>query len=317
MLALQHANETLEAHARVDDVHLEFLQRAVGLTVVLHEHEVPNLDHLRIVLIDEFATRLAVLLFLFRTAVDVDFRAGTARTRVTHFPEIVVLVAVDDMIGGHMLQPIAGCLVVALKSLCWIALEYRHVEVFGIQFQNVNEILPSQIDGAFLEVVAKRPVAQHFEHGVVVGVVADLLKVVVLTTDAQALLCVGTTARFWLACAEYNVLPLVHACIGEHQCGIVLDYHRSRGHDGVAMLLKKLLVRLANLFCCHHFYLRFTYLRFTILHPEMSWMKPDDTNGYYFRFTYLRFTIDGSYPQFDCKVTIFYEKSGGFLIFYY
>ena len=57
VLALQHAHEALEAHAGIDDVHGQRLQFAVGLTVELHEHDVPDLNHLRIVLVDEFASR--------------------------------------------------------------------------------------------------------------------------------------------------------------------------------------------------------------------------------------------------------------------
>ena len=52
MFPLQGAYQTFEAHACIDDVHRELLQRAVCLAVELHEDEVPDFDDLRIVLID-------------------------------------------------------------------------------------------------------------------------------------------------------------------------------------------------------------------------------------------------------------------------
>ena len=73
VLALQHAHQALEAHAGVDDVHGELLQRAVGLAVELHEHEVPYLDDLRVVLVDEVTAADATgLALLGRTAIDVN-----------------------------------------------------------------------------------------------------------------------------------------------------------------------------------------------------------------------------------------------------
>ena len=69
--------------------------------------------------------------------------------------------------------------------------------------------------------------------------------------DAQAFLRVGAAARFGVAGAQDDVLPLVHAGVGKHQRGVVLDDHRCRGHDGVAFRLEKLLVRVADFVGCH------------------------------------------------------------------
>ena len=92
-----------------------------------------------------------------------------------------MLVAVDDMILGHMLCPVFRSLVVARDILLGRTLEHRHVEVGRIQLQDVDQVFPCHIDSTLLEIVAKRPVAQHLEHRVVVGVVAHLFQVVVLT----------------------------------------------------------------------------------------------------------------------------------------
>ena len=150
-----------------------------------------------------------------------------------------------------MLQPVAGCLVVALQILLLAALEYGYIEVLGVEPQHIHQVFPCHVDGALLEVVAEAPVAEHFEHGVVVGVVPHFLQVVVLAAHAQALLRVGTPAGLRVPEAQDNILPLVHARIGKHQCGVVLDYHRCRGHYLVSFRLEVFLERVADFICCH------------------------------------------------------------------
>ena len=92
--------------------------------------------------------------------------------------------------------------------------------------QNIYQVFPSHIDGTFLEIVAETPVAQHLKHGVVISIVSHFLQVVVLTANAKAFLCIGSSAWLWLTSAENDVFPLVHSCVGEHQRRVVFDNHR-------------------------------------------------------------------------------------------
>ena len=99
VLALQHTHEALEAHTGIDHVHRELLERTICLTVELHEHEVPDLDYLWIILIHQVAaTDTRGFALLGGTAVHVDLRTRAAGTCIAHLPEVVVLIAVDDMI---------------------------------------------------------------------------------------------------------------------------------------------------------------------------------------------------------------------------
>ena len=52
-LALQRHAQALQAHTGIDDLVGERLKRTVHLAVILHEHEVPNLNYQRMVLVDE------------------------------------------------------------------------------------------------------------------------------------------------------------------------------------------------------------------------------------------------------------------------
>ena len=154
-----------------------------------------------------------------------DLTAGTARAGITHLPEIVVLVTVKDMILGQELLPDGGSLVVALQTLLGATFKYGCVEVLGVQFEDIDQILPCPAYCLFLEIVTERPVAQHLEHGVVVGVMSYLLQVVVLTAYAQAFLRVCHTAALGGAVAQNDILELVHSGVGEHKGGVILDHH--------------------------------------------------------------------------------------------
>ena len=251
VLALEHTHQAFEAHTGVDDLVGKPFERTVGFAVVLHEDEVPNLDDLWIVLIDERCSGHLGLFFL-RAAIDVDFRARAAGTGVAHFPKVVVLVAVDDVVFGEVAFPDGSRFVIALQSGGFVAFEDGDVKVLRVDFQYIHQELIGKGDGIFFEIVAKGPVAEHFKHGVVVGVVSHLFEVVVLTAHAQAFLRVGHATAFGFGMSEDDVLELVHPGVGKHQCRVVLDYHRSRGDDEVSVLLKEALIGFAYFVCCHH-----------------------------------------------------------------
>ena len=229
-LALKGTDETLKAHARINNLGGKGSEGAVGTTVVLHEDDVPNLYDLRMILVDERGAGDSSLLG-GGAAVHVDFGAGAARTGVAHLPEVVVLVSVEDMVFRQVAFPETGCLVVALDAFGGAAFENGGVEVGRVKVKHINEIFPCPVDGLFFEVVAERPVAEHFEHGVVIGVVADLFQVVMLATGTEAFLRVGYAAILWYGIAEDDVFELVHARIGEHERGVVLDNHGCRRHN--------------------------------------------------------------------------------------
>ncbi len=111
-LALQCHTKTLESHTGIDHAGRQRFERAVSLAVILHEYQVPYFDHLRMVLVYHVLPGNGGT-FIFRTQVDMDFGARAARSRITHFPEIIVLVPIDDMCLRQELFPITGSLVVA------------------------------------------------------------------------------------------------------------------------------------------------------------------------------------------------------------
>ena len=251
MLTLQGAHQTLETHSCINDIHSQGNKRSVGLALELHEDDVPDLNDLRVVLIDEVTT--GDLSFLFgRPAVEVNLGAGTARTRLAHFPEVIVLVAINDMVGSNVLGPIACGLIITGNAFFLRTFEHRYIQVGGVEPDDINEVFPRHINGTLLEVVAKGPVTEHLEHRVVVGIVAYLFQVVVLTADTQTLLRVCTATWLWVFLSENDILPLVHTSVGEHQCGVVFHNHRGGGYDGMSLFGEVLLKGLADFLCSAH-----------------------------------------------------------------
>src|SRR5205807_9869469 len=99
----------------------------------------------------------------------------------------------------------------------------------------------------------KRPIAQHLVEGVMVGIAAHLLEVVVLAADTDALLAVDSTTIGSGAGAKEHVLELVHACVREQQRRVVQWHDARRWHERVPVLLgEEVNELLANLVGTEH-----------------------------------------------------------------
>ena len=275
LLALYHHAEALEAHAGVDMLGLQGLQCAVGEAVELHEDEVPYLDDEGVVLVDEFFTGHFGFL-LGAAEVDMYLAAGAAGTLLAHLPEVVLLRAAEDALLGDMLLPVAVGLGVHLEVVALVASEDGDVEVLLVDVHHLGEELPGVGDGLLLEVVTKAPIAQHLEHRVVVGVVSHLFEVVVLAADAQALLCVAGAGVGRGGVAEEDVLELVHARVGEHEGGVVLHYHGSRGDHGVLLALEEIEEGFADFVASHFQFSIFNFSKLVPLHKEDGVLRDDE-----------------------------------------
>src|SRR5262249_31968391 len=105
----------------------------------------------------------------------------------------------------------------------------RQAELFGDE-------VPGKLDGAVLEVIAEREVAEHLEEGVMARGVTHIVEIVVLAAGAHAFLRAHRARIGKLLEAGKDVLELHHAGIGEHQRGIVARHERRRRHHLVAVL---------------------------------------------------------------------------------
>ena len=256
--ALDDRGDALEAHAGIDMARGERAERAVGIRVELDEDEVPNLDAVGGAFVDERAERVAG-----GGEVDMEFGARAAGAGFAHHPEVVLLVAVDDVDGGiesggaEFFGPEIPGLLVARVGVAGFGVVDGREEAGGGKFPAVDDEFPRPVDCLFFKIVTERPVPEHFEEGVVVGVEADIIEVVVLAAGADAFLGVrralvgaGNAASplrdIGGFLTEENGDELVHAGVREQEVRRVR--HETRGgHDGVLLFVEKIEERLADL----------------------------------------------------------------------
>ena len=228
----------------------------------MDEDKIPNLDAVGGAFVDERAARVAE-----RREIDMQLRAGAAGAGFAHHPEGVFLVAVYDVDGwiepgrAEFLGPHFPCLLVARGGVARLGIVDRGVEAGGREFPTADDEFPRPVDRFLLKIIPERPVAQHLEHGVVVGVEANIIEVVVLSTGPNAFLRVGCAEvgagqrarplgdiRRLLAEEKWD--ELVHARIREKQIRRV--GHEARGrNDRVLLFVEKIEERLADLSGCH------------------------------------------------------------------
>ena len=225
--ALQQAGDALYAHAGIDVLarqraeDLKLLLGSALAALVLHEHEVPDLDIA--VLIGFRATLDAV----FGAAVVVDLRAWPARPRDAHRPVVVGHAAALNALSrqpGHLL-PQCDSFIVVVK--------HGGPKTFGIKTvaarrHRVGQQRPGQFDGPALEVIAEGEVARHLKEGVVPGGDSNFVDI----RGADALLDAHRSVERRCALAQEEGHELHHAGVDEQQVGIVED-HRGTGHLGV------------------------------------------------------------------------------------
>jgi len=243
MHALDHGGDALQAHAGVDARPGKIHPIARSDLVVLHEDQIPDFQEAVAVAgadaaIGAAGDGLAPVVH--------DFRAGAAGAGIAHGPEIVLLAQAVDAVRrepGHLLPQSEGLVVVLVD---------RGVEARLVEPDHLGQKRPGEPDGVFLEVVAKREVAEHFEKGVMPGGTADIFQVVVLAADTQALLRRGGPLVPGFILAQKHLLELDHAGVGKQQRRVLARNER-RGRDHGMPIFRVEVQKLgANLICRHH-----------------------------------------------------------------
>ena len=279
--ALNDAGDALETHAGVHVLRRQRDERAVRVRVKLDEDVVPDFDATGVAFVDELTAGVAV-----GREVHVDFGAGTARAGFAHHPEIVLLVAGDDVDariatdGGEFLRPIhRGFLIGDLErrgvrirrdvgrgrhrqrenlfefngpllfptGFAKIRTEDGGVEALRRKLPDFDDEFPRPINGFALEIIAEGPVAEHLEERVVIGIETDVVEVIVFAAGADALLGVRRATR------RVGALGLAeedgHELV---HAGIReqqvgrVRHQRGRGNDGVLLRLEEVEERLAD-----------------------------------------------------------------------
>ena len=214
--ALQDRRAALDAHASVDVLLGQRGQRVVGVQLELHEHEVPELEEAVALAAGSAVVAAAAL---GRAAVEVELAAGAAGTDRTGLPEVVGTRQPDDPLraDSDLLPALDGDLIRAEAEL-GVAGEDGCPEQLLVELEVLGDELPGVPDGAFLEVVAEREVAEHLEEGEMARRGADLVDV----GGAEALLHRRQRRVGRLHLAEEERLQRLHARGGEQHRRVVV-----------------------------------------------------------------------------------------------
>jgi len=165
------------------------LQLASCPAVVLDKDEVPYLYHQGVPRVHHEMTR-SLRPLAVTPKVDMYLRAGATWSGIAHLPEVVFFGPVDYVVFGTLKTalPVSGRLIIPGYILFGVAFKDSGIDPFHGDAEHGGEKLPCPFYGLLLEVVAERPVAEHLEHGVVIGVNAYLLEIIVFSRHPQALL---------------------------------------------------------------------------------------------------------------------------------
>ena len=193
---------------------------AIRCLFELHEDQVPYLDEPIAILVRRTRRPTGDVI----TVIVEDLATWTARTGVTHRPEIVAGGDTDDTVFGK------ACNLAPEFERFIVGMVNRRKQAVRIEAPFTRQQCPGIEDRFFLEVIAEAEIAQHLEKRVVARGVAHIVEIVVLATGAHAFLAAGRPiGRRFLKAGE-RVLERNHARIHEHQRRVVIGHQRRTGH---------------------------------------------------------------------------------------
>ncbi len=233
--ALQHGEDTLESGPGVDRRVGQRRQRARVVAVVLHEHEVPELEEAVALGVDGGTAVGSEL----RPAIEVDLAAWSARPGLAGLPEVVGV--------AHPLDPLQRHADDVVPDLLGdvVGLVHGDPQAVTVHPPVLCHELPAGRDDELLEVVAEAEVAEHLEeHEMALGA-ADIVEVVVLPSGTDAFLRADGALVRRLLVAEEVGLERHHPGDVEQQRRILWHEARRR-HEGVVARDEEVDERLTN-----------------------------------------------------------------------
>ena len=88
------------------------------------------------------------------------------------------------MIFCDKLFPVVISLLVFRQTFFIIAFKNGYIQPVFIYFVHFGQQFPAPGDGFFFKIIAKTPVAQHFEHGMMIGINSNFFQVVMFARNA-------------------------------------------------------------------------------------------------------------------------------------
>ncbi len=173
---LEDRRAALETEARVDVLRRQRGQRAVGVLLVRHEHEVPELEKPVTARAGGCAVGLAAAVLLAPVPVELGVRP--TRSGATDRPEVLGRRKRNDPLARHPDPlPQLDRLFVRAELHLRVAGMNRHPHPLPIELHVLLDELAGELDRAFLVVLPEREVPEHLEERQVMPVEPDLVDV--------------------------------------------------------------------------------------------------------------------------------------------
>ena len=238
---LQQHGQTLNAQAGIDVLlgqvaqNLEVVLADALATLVLHEHEVPDLD------VTVVVSRRAAFLTVGGAAVVEDLRVGACRAGLTGRPVVFLHAHALNTLGRetNSLSPNLVRLFVTLINGDPQALRIQTETTLILRG---GQQLVSERNSLLLEVITEGEVTSHLEEGTVTRSLTDLFNV----QGADALLHAGRAGERRGLTAQEVGNERHHTCDGEHSAGLVRN-QRCRRHHSMAAGSEEINPALGNL----------------------------------------------------------------------
>mmetsp|Transcript_29027 Transcript_29027/g.40434 ORF Transcript_29027/g.40434 Transcript_29027/m.40434 type:complete len:200 (+) Transcript_29027:2036-2635(+) len=149
IFVLHDGYHTLKPHARIHVLGGKRFELSASFTVVLDENQVPDLDDVRVVHVDELARVAAP------NSVIMELRARAAGSDVTHLPEVVLRPEWKDAGSGEELKPEVSCFEVRFQSHLLVSAKVRCVHSIWVESIDICQKFVCPLNSLFFEIISE------------------------------------------------------------------------------------------------------------------------------------------------------------------
>ncbi len=178
VLALKDSGNSFQTHAGINRRLGQINAIAICHLFILHEDEVPDFNETVAVFVGTARRATPDVIAMVKE----DFRTRTTRTGIAHRPEVIGGRNTDDAVirqTANLFPKTMGFVIGVINR--------DQKLVFGKTIF-LGDQVPGEFNRVFLEIIAKREVAEHFKEGVMAGGMTDIFKIVMFATGTHAFL---------------------------------------------------------------------------------------------------------------------------------
>ena len=211
LLSLENSDSSLDTHSCIDTLSIHLVVSAVSFLSVSHEYIVPDFK-----VLSAMAARLTVRATCFASSIDEHLAVWSTRSCLASWSPPVVFTRhkVDSFLRNSKAFPLIGCYCISWYFV--VAFEDCDAELIYRDFKNLCHKLERVLDHLFFEVIAERPVTQHFEECEMVWI---SYTIDVSCSDTLLIITKSLSCRMISSKKVWN--KWMHSCCSEKDCRVV------------------------------------------------------------------------------------------------